>query len=61
MVEVLIEEMSGSDRSRPKDYETSRGRRQQNEQDHSSEEYAENPAKKRFDRADIVRDVRLRR
>jgi hypothetical protein len=27
MVEVLIEEMSRSDRSRPRDYETSRGRR----------------------------------
>ena len=60
MVEVRIEEMFGSDGSRPKDYERAvvveREVKQSNE-DHSSE-WTERSAQKQFDRADIVRDVR---
>ena len=61
MVEDLIEEMFRSDRNRPRDYETSRGRRcraNESEQDHSRK-WKEKSAQKGFDRADIVRDVRL--
>jgi hypothetical protein len=61
VVEVMIEEMFRSDRNRPRDYETSRGRRarsQPNEQDHSWK-WREKSVQKGFDRADIVRDVRL--
>jgi hypothetical protein len=63
VVDVLIEEMFRSDRNRPRDYETSRGRRsrdQKKHEDHSSE-CTESCAQKRFDRADIVRDVRYAR
>ena len=60
MVEIRIEEMFGSDRSRPLDYERAvvvDREVRKNEQDHSSEQM-EKCAQKRFDRADIVRDVR---
>jgi hypothetical protein len=60
MVEVQIEEMFGSDRSRPKRLQTSRGHRRRakehNERMYSSE-WAEKYAHKRIDRADVVRDV----
>ena len=61
MVEVKIEEMSGSDRSRPKNYERAvvvESEVKENNEDHSSEWMARS-AQKVFDRADIVRDVRL--
>jgi len=59
LVEVRIEEMFGSDRSRPKDYERAvvvDAKVKENREDHSSE-WKERSAQKRFDRADIVRDT----
>jgi len=62
MVEVLIEEMYGSDWNRPLGYERAvvvDAEITENEQDHSSK-WMEKCAQKWFDRADIVRDVRYR-
>ncbi len=58
MVEVSIGEISGSDRSRPRDLRASRGRRCKGQREVHSSERTEKSAQKRFDRADIVRDIR---
>jgi len=62
MVEVLIEEMFGSDWSRPKDYRRAvvvdTGVKEHDEQRNSSE-WTVKCAQKEIDRADVVRDVRL--
>jgi hypothetical protein len=65
VVEVLIEEMFRSGRSRSRDYETSRGRRwrgkkkaAENERENLFQVRRKKYVQKEFDRADIVRDVR---
>jgi len=62
VVEVLIEEMFGSDRNRPKDYERAVVvEREVNDRTNKTTPGSGGRSlfKKGFDRADIVRDVRL--
>jgi hypothetical protein len=64
VVEVLIEEMFGSDRSRPKDYRRAvvidAGPKNKTNEDTLRSE-RRSALKKTFDRAEVVRDVRLAR
>jgi len=62
MVEVVIEEMYGSDWNRPKRLQTSRGHRhwaKERDERRRFSKRTEKCAQKKLARADVVRDVRF--